>query len=305
MGYNQSTLTEKNGSQAPLLTRIRQNISRMSTRHKMVAEYILKNYEDAAFMTSTQLAENSGVSEATIVRFANKMDFERYADFQQALRKHVRGKLSQSGRLERITTDRYDFDSPMQVVLESMQTDVTSIEKTMAQLNEKTFLKVVNLLSNAHKVYVVASHAEYGFACYFASTLSWIRDDVLIPDNAQFMMYDCMSQVTKDDVVFAISWPPYPGPTLTYQEIAFKKGAHTITLTDSPNSLLVPYTEHLLLAHNEQMFFADNAAPILSMLTAILALVGNCNYERSSQKLKKLRTYWNATGFYNPKQTQL
>ena len=43
----------------------------MSKGQKLIAEYILNNYDKAAFMTAAKLGEKWGVSESAVVRFAN------------------------------------------------------------------------------------------------------------------------------------------------------------------------------------------------------------------------------------------
>lgn len=52
----------------------------------MIAEYILKHYDKAAFMTAAMLGREIGVSESTVVRFAAELGFDGYQKFQKSLR---------------------------------------------------------------------------------------------------------------------------------------------------------------------------------------------------------------------------
>ena len=52
------------------LDRIRSAMTGMSKTHKKIAEYLLSNYESAAFLTSIVLARNCGVSESSVIRFS-------------------------------------------------------------------------------------------------------------------------------------------------------------------------------------------------------------------------------------------
>ena len=45
-------------------------MSGFSKGQKRIAQYILESYDKAAFMTANKLAQNVGVSESTVVRFA-------------------------------------------------------------------------------------------------------------------------------------------------------------------------------------------------------------------------------------------
>ena len=53
-----------------LIKVIQKNFNSLSKGQKLIAEYIMNNYDRAAFMTAAKLGETVGVSESTVVRFA-------------------------------------------------------------------------------------------------------------------------------------------------------------------------------------------------------------------------------------------
>lgn len=59
-----------------LIRTIQVKFPRLSKGQKLIAEYILKHYDKAAFMTAAKLGVSVGVSESTVVRFANDLDFQ-------------------------------------------------------------------------------------------------------------------------------------------------------------------------------------------------------------------------------------
>ena len=65
---------------------------RLSKGQKLIAEYILKNYDKAAFMTAAKLGDSVGVSESTVVRFANELGFTGYPKLQKALQELIKNK---------------------------------------------------------------------------------------------------------------------------------------------------------------------------------------------------------------------
>ena len=56
-----------------LLTRIEMNMNTFSKGQKRIANYIEEHYDTAAFMTAAKLGKTVGVSESTVVRFANEL----------------------------------------------------------------------------------------------------------------------------------------------------------------------------------------------------------------------------------------
>ena len=53
-----------------VMDRINNGYAKMSKGQKLIADYILKEYDKAAFMTAANLSGLVGVSESTVVRFA-------------------------------------------------------------------------------------------------------------------------------------------------------------------------------------------------------------------------------------------
>ena len=281
-----------------ILERIRQELGRLSERQRMVAQYVLLEYEEAAFLTASKLAENCDVSEATVIRFANHMGYARYSQLQHDLRTEMRGKLSQMDRFRR-SGDLKNHSSMMQTVIRSMRTDIRSIEQTLLALDEGALQRAVNWFATARRVYVVGAHSEYGVACYFASTLCWIRDQVYLMDENHNPVFDALAEAEPGDVILALSFPPYPRATVQCLEAAIRRGANSVAITDSPLSPLAKRAACCLYAHDEKLFFADNSAPTISLLSTILALVSSQDFEGSSARLRSKQKYWEEIGFYH------
>src|SRR5687767_11878282 len=78
---------------APLLKRLTEGADAFSRNQRALARYVLKNYESVAFATVSDLAEQSSVSEATVVRFAKALGFSGYPEFQKEVRRLLRADL--------------------------------------------------------------------------------------------------------------------------------------------------------------------------------------------------------------------
>ena len=91
---------ELNEQGKDLMRLIQVKFPRLSKGQKLIAEYILKNYDKAAFMTAAKLGISVGVSESTVVRFANELGFSGYPKLQKALQELIKNKLTTVQRLE-------------------------------------------------------------------------------------------------------------------------------------------------------------------------------------------------------------
>ncbi|MEG1158537.1 MAG: N-acetylmannosamine kinase, partial [Christensenellaceae bacterium] len=82
-----------------VMDKIDQEYCKMSKGQKLIAAYILKNYDKAAFMTAATLSDVVGVSESTVVRFAYALDYDGYPKLQKELQEVIQNKLTTVQRL--------------------------------------------------------------------------------------------------------------------------------------------------------------------------------------------------------------
>lgn len=73
--------------------RIRAIHSTLSPSHTVLADYLLDSYASAAFLTATELAHTLDLDPATVVRFAQRLDYSGYPELQREIRRRVRNEL--------------------------------------------------------------------------------------------------------------------------------------------------------------------------------------------------------------------
>lgn len=280
-----------------ILDRIRRKMPEFSASYQSIGEYIIANPDVAAYMTVAELAEVSHVSNVTVVRFARNLGYSRYAELKLELKYMLLGDVRQIDRL-RHSGVASQKSALMQTLEKSMRDDMQSIEQTLNSLKEEDIKIIVQRIATASRVFISGSHTEYGLACYFASQLSWIQSDVHLLDATHEPSYDLLSMANEKDVLLSLSFPPYPHQTVKMLEAARRRKAYCIAITDSPLSPLAKRANRSLYAKDLKLFFADNSAPVMSLLSALLGLIGNYNYERSVERLNINMEYWDEIGFY-------
>src|SRR5690606_10907677 len=64
---------------------------RLSPAQRRIAQFVLENAAEAAFLSSTDLAARAGVSQPSVTRFAAALGFASYQAFRTGLREQVLG----------------------------------------------------------------------------------------------------------------------------------------------------------------------------------------------------------------------
>lgn len=70
-----------------IIKNIQDNYSTLSKGQKVIAEYVINHYDKAAFLTAASLGKILNVSESTVVRFANALNYSGYKDLQKSYKK--------------------------------------------------------------------------------------------------------------------------------------------------------------------------------------------------------------------------
>jgi DNA-binding MurR/RpiR family transcriptional regulator len=93
-----------------ILNRIKSEMSDFSKNHRLIAQHLLDNFREVAFLTAAQLAQRVGVSESTVFRFANTLGFQGYPELRSALQEDLMDGFSVLDREEAYTFSEEEDD---------------------------------------------------------------------------------------------------------------------------------------------------------------------------------------------------
>ena len=119
-----------------------------SKGQRMIAKYILENYDKAAFMTAGKLGKTVGVSESTVVRFAAELGYDGYPGMRKALQEMIRSRLTSVQRIE-VAKDLVDDRSILKAVLSD---DVDKLQSTLEEIDQDAFNRVVDSIISAKTI---------------------------------------------------------------------------------------------------------------------------------------------------------
>src|SRR5690625_4762100 len=126
----------------------------MSKSQHKIADYILDNTHSAAFLTGAKLAIAVGVSEATIVRFANFIVCSGYNDFQKNLVHSVEKQLD---TVDRLKMSRAVHSESERSIFDVFEGDIQNIKSTMNNLNHTDLQNATEKIIQATHVYIVSN----------------------------------------------------------------------------------------------------------------------------------------------------
>lgn len=280
-----------------LINQIKNKFSKLSKGQKLIAEYIINNYDKAAFMTASKIGQKVGVSESTVVRFANTLGFEGYPQLQRGLQEIIKTKLTTVQRVEMGTQYTNEGD----IIRKVLRSDMENINYTLENIDYDVFQKVINEIFLADKIYIVGLRSSTALAEYFGFYLNMILDNVRIVGYGVSDIFEQTLRVTENDLVIGISFPRYSNRTIEALRYIKEQNVKIVGITDTVFSPLNEICNYTLTAKSNMASFVDSLVAPLSLINAIIVAVGMREKDEITKYFNKLENIWERYNIYNNK----
>ena len=272
-----------------IIAQINKNYTNMSKSHKRLSDYILKNYDKAAFMNVEQLSLATDVSEATVVRFSAELGYEKFNHFQRALTDYAKSKLTSVQRMEHARLKYKDTD----ILSSVLSSDVNKIKATLSQINREAFDGAVDALIKAKKIYIIGLRGSSALARFLSYYLNFLFPYVkLVNGTSVGDIFEQMFRVGEQDVLIAFSLPRYSLRTIRAVQYAKKNNATIIGITDGENSPILELCDYPLIAKTDMDAFVDSLVAPMSLINALVVATSMKLPEEATKSLHKLESIW-------------
>ena len=284
-----------------LMKLIQIKFPRLSKGQKLIADFILKNYDKAAFMTAAKLGDSVGVSESTVVRFAIEIGFSGYPKLQKALQELIKNKLTSVQRLE-LSNDYACEENVLRGVLKS---DIENLRATLEKINLENFNSVIDEIFKAKTVYIVGLRSSSAIAEFLGFYLRLIIKDVRVVAHNISNIFEQMINCDEGDLVIGIGFPRYALRTINGLEFAKERKAKVVAITDSNVSPLATVADYALIAQSNMASFVDSLVAPLSVINALIVAVGVREKDKITSTFYELEELWKNYDIYSYNQNNI
>lgn len=271
-----------------LISIITERLPKMSKSHKLIGRFIIDRSEKAMNLTATKLGEEIGVSESTVVRFANELGFKGYPELQKSLKNHIKTKLTSIQRI-----DVSDVALGDDVLTDILSADIENLKASVELLDRNMFERTSELITNAKSVYIVGVRSASMLANFLYYYLDLIMDNVhLVMTGGAGEIYEQIRRIGEDDVIIGISFPRYSVRTKECLELAKKSGASIVAITDNETSPIASISDSVLYVKSDMASFVDSLVAPLSVINALIVSVGRKKKDSLKNTFKRLEEIW-------------
>jgi RpiR family transcriptional regulator, carbohydrate utilization regulator len=261
-------MTETSALTSDALARMRAAYPSLPPSERKVVDVVLAGFEDVIRMTLAELAQRSGVSDATVVRLCRSLGFNNFLELKIALTRAI----GDSTRLIHDTVN--ESDSAAGVARKVLQAAILAVQDTLQVLDDAVFESAIDLLHQADRILIAGVGTSGPLAHELYNRLIRLRLNCRVHTDVYLQVVEA-ALLTDRDVVVAISQNGTTiGPVRAAAE-ARRKGAKVICITGNPVSELSEYSDVVLLSvsHETRLETIDSRvvqhAMIQSMYVAL------------------------------------
>ncbi len=272
-----------------VMDRILGDGNRRSKGYKAIADYIANNTGQAAYMTAAAIAQETGVSESTVVRFASSIGYAGFPEFHKELCEWVQEQVERTGGPIKLASNT----SESEVIQKVLASDMQKINDTIANVDVSAFDMAVSALISGKHLYVMGLRNCEPLARFLAFYLQMMRGNVtLISTGSTTEFFEQMIRIGKDDVFVGIGFPRYSMRTLKAMEFANDRKANVIAITDNEHSPMKMYSSCNLFAVSDSSTFIDSMVAPMSLINALLTAICIKKSGEIKRNLKTLEETW-------------
>ena len=252
------------------LIRIRQRYAGFAQSDKKLADFLLAQPDRARHLSSQQLASEAGVSQSSVVKFAQKIGFKGFPALKLAISEAlVNNPNPQSMPLH----NQIRGDDPMRLVGEKLiKENVSAMHATLDVNSEEKLLESVGMLRAARRIILTGIGASGLVARNFGWKLTKIGYNAVVEQDMHALL-STVQAMAPEDLLLAISYSGERREINLASDEALRVGGKILAITGfTPNALQQRATRCLYTIAEEQ---ATRSAAISStsaqmMLTDLL-----------------------------------
>jgi DNA-binding MurR/RpiR family transcriptional regulator len=269
--------------------KIREYYDHLSRSYRKVADYIMSNYYEVAFMTAAQLAYAVGVDTTTVVRFSQRLGYNGYPELLQDVREQVKSEIYAAYEPQILSPD-----DPAGAFRDRINQEQHNLRQLLVHNPPEHIESVAKLFAGARRIILLGDGYAEAVAETVAQQFRHRGIDAEYLPNDAVKKASTLMNVNESCLIIGVSATDYGRDVARAMEFARARGAHTLGVIGSMGSPANRMSELVVFAPT------DVGGPIPSLVglvTALTSLVLMAARDNPSSVERHLETFEKAYQF--------
>lgn len=250
-------------------------------QQRAIADYLLEHLQTVPFLSVPELAQRIGVSEATVVRFAQRIGYRGFSDLKMELVELLQNRL---GGL-----DENGHGEPGDDVLESVaELETGNIRRTADGIDRGAFTAVADAVFRAEHTYTFGMGVSAHLADLAAYTLIQIGVRATALSTRYSSPCEQLVALRPSDLLIGLSFPPYSRQTLEMLDEARELGAATVVVCDRLTAPAATRARWALPVKTDNMMFTNAVAAVTVVFNALATEIATSHRGRAIEAFSRI-----------------
>ncbi|HFZ8995869.1 TPA: MurR/RpiR family transcriptional regulator [Citrobacter freundii] len=249
---------------------IRQRYPGLAQGDKKLADYLLTQPDNARTLSSQQLASEAGVSQSSVVKFAQKLGFKGFPALKQALSEAL---ASDQHAWSVPVHNQIHGDDPLRLVGKKLiQENISAMHATLDVNSEEKLRAGITMVRHARRIVLTGTGSSGLVARHFARKLMTIGFNAVAELDMHALLAVAQA-LTPEDLLLVISYSGERRELNLAADETLRAGGKILAITGfTPNTLQQRATHSLYTIAEEQITHSASVSAIhaQTMLTDLL-----------------------------------
>ncbi|WP_028805559.1 MurR/RpiR family transcriptional regulator [Streptomyces sp. 142MFCol3.1] len=260
-------------AQGTLADDIRHNLGNLSPAERKVARVLLANYPAAGLETVAAIAARAGVSAPTVLRFASRLGYHSFPEFQAALRTELNARNASPLSLYEAGDSTVTAGSTSELLARSSNVLTSAVGQSLAETPLHDLESAVALLCDPkRRIILTGGRFTHLLAQYLALHLMQMRDSISILPDRDVERTNVLAQLSRRDVVVIFDYRRYEEDKVSIAQLTAEKGGKVIVFTDTWLSPVAAHADYVLPSRVDAPSPYDSLVPTLAVIETVVAL---------------------------------
>ena len=236
MNLNYDTYGEKSMQENNLLSKLESMMPFLSNAEQSLGHFILEHSDDIFTMSTKELSQKSGVSEATLIRFTKKLGLNGYTEFKLTLSADLASNERQA-----IPVNVTEKDHSLEIYEKLAAFTITSIEATGKTLTSESMDAAVELIyhtyQSGHRIYLSGVGASSVLAQQLRIKLMRLDIPSIFFEDTHLQLESNIN-MKKDDLLICFTTLAKSVQNHQFIQLANERNAKVILITQFGNQKL-------------------------------------------------------------------
>jgi DNA-binding MurR/RpiR family transcriptional regulator len=263
--------------------KINQSYGLLPKNHKVIADYVINNFDKIPFLNVQDLSKNTNASVASIVRFAQRIGFKGFSDLRDAIAVSLQKELQNKEIFPLFEKHKIKDD----LLTEVANLDIKNINDTLNLIERKKFDYTIDRILNSRTVYTAGLGISYLLAEILAYQITQVGINSSVLKHSHTLFHEQILFMNPDDLLIVFSFPPYSKETVEAAQFANERKIDIISITNEAASPVTFCSKASLIVNSENMLFTNSFAAISVLINAIATACAIKDKPRAKKILKE------------------